>query len=84
MREIHPEEERRKTLCPRFDLVFNWFKVLWRLEDDHIQKMNGNDYTLYLVFLRYAAWVCFVITVIDVVIFFPLYATGGGATSSTT
>lgn len=43
--------------------------------------MNGTDYTLYLVFLRYAAWVCFVITVIDVVIFFPLYATGDGTTS---
>lgn len=56
--------------------MFNWFKVLWRLEDDHIQKMNGIDYTLYLVFLRYAAWLCLVITVIDVVIFFPLYATG--------
>ena len=57
-------------------MFFNWFKVLWRLEDDQIQKMNGTDYTLYLVFLRYAAWLCLVITVIDVLIFFPLYASG--------
>jgi len=38
--------------------------------------MNGTDYTLYLVFLRYAAWLCLVITAIDIVVFFPLYATG--------
>jgi hypothetical protein len=38
--------------------------------------MNGTDYTLYLVFLRYAAWLCFFITAIDIGVFFPLYASG--------
>jgi hypothetical protein len=38
--------------------------------------MNGTDYTLYLVFLRYAAWLCLVITAIDIVVLFPVYATG--------
>jgi len=38
--------------------------------------MNGTDYMLYLVFLRYAAWLCFVITAIDIVVFVPLYLTG--------
>jgi hypothetical protein len=41
-----------------------------------MQKMNGTDYTLYLVFLRYAAWLCLVITFFNLVIFFPLYASG--------
>lgn len=38
--------------------------------------MNGNDYTLYLVFLRYAAYLCAIITVINLVFMIPIYATG--------
>ena len=70
---ISPEEEHS---CWSKLMIFNWCKVLYKLEDDQMQKMNGTDYTLYLVFLRYAAWLCLVITLINLVIFFPLYASG--------
>lgn len=57
-------------------MLGNWFKVLYKLNDDQIQTMNGTDYTLYLIFLRFAAWFCLVIVVINLVLFCPLYATG--------
>ena len=50
--------------------------MVWQLDDDDIQKMNGTDYTLYLVYLRFAAWVCLVITIINCLIMMPLYASG--------
>ena len=41
-----------------------------------MQKMNGTDYTLYLVYLRYAAYFCFVITLINLGVMIPLYVSG--------
>lgn len=38
--------------------------------------MNGTDYTLYLVFLRYAAIVCLLLTVLNVVLLIPIYVSG--------
>ena len=39
-------------------------------------EINGTDYTLYLVFLRYAAFLCSVITMFNAVLMVPLYASG--------
>ena len=42
--------ERGWCSCFRnFDPLGQWFRVLWKLDDDQMQKMNGTDYTLYLV-----------------------------------
>jgi len=38
--------------------------------------MNGTDYTLYLIFLRFSAWFCLVITVLNCLIYIPIYVTG--------
>lgn len=38
--------------------------------------MNGSDYTLYLVFLRYVSYLCAVLAIFDVCLFIPLYWTG--------
>lgn len=38
--------------------------------------MNGNDYTLYLVLLRYSAYLCLFITLMNLVLMIPIYATG--------
>lgn len=54
--------------------------MLWKLDDDQIQEMNGTDYTLYLVYLRYCAYFCLVLTVINAFIMIPLYVGGTPAT----
>ena len=38
--------------------------------------MNGTDYTLYLVFLRYAGYVCLILTCFNLVLLIPIYGTG--------
>ncbi|MFO0117987.1 MAG: hypothetical protein ACK521_10385 [bacterium] len=38
--------------------------------------MNGTDYTLYLVYLRYAGWVCLILTLINCAVMIPIYASG--------
>ncbi len=69
--------ERGWCSCFRnFDPLGQWFRVLWKLDDDQMQKMNGTDYTLYLVYLRYAAWLCLIITAANFSIIIPIYATG--------
>jgi hypothetical protein len=69
---IHEEDKHFLGLR----MLGNWFKVLWRLNDDQIQQMNGTDYTLYLIFLRFSAWFCLVITVLNCLIYIPIYVTG--------
>lgn len=56
--------------------MFNWFKVLWQLDDNRLQEINGSDYTLYLVYLRYASVLCAVITLFNCCVMVPLYASG--------
>lgn len=41
-----------------------------------MEKMNGIDYTLYLVYLRYAGWLCLILTIINCVTMIPIYASG--------
>ena len=50
--------------------------MLWRLDDNQLQKMNGTDYTLYLVYLRYAAKLCGLICVLNLVLMVPIYGSG--------
>jgi len=56
--------------------LFNWFRVLWKLNDEKLVELNGVDYTLYLVFLRYAAVLCATFTAFNCVCMIPLYVTG--------
>jgi len=56
--------------------MFNWFKVLRNLKDDKILELNGADYTLYLIFLRYTAVLFFVISVYNCIFMIPMYVTG--------
>ena len=56
--------------------MFNWVKVLGKLDDDKFKEMNGIDYALYLVFLRYTGYLCGFISIFNVVLMVPLYASG--------
>ena len=77
---INEDEESRKNICCTACTIskdmLNWFKVLWQLDDNKLQEINGTDYTLYLVFLRYSAFLCAVITMFNCVLMIPLYASG--------
>jgi len=56
--------------------MFGWFKALWHLNDDQLIEICGTDYTLYLIFLRMTAILCFVITIFNGVVMVPIYLTG--------
>ena len=57
----------------------NWFKVLWNLDDAKLVKINGIDYTLYLVFLRLCAAFFLFLTVFNAIIMVPIYVTNDPA-----
>lgn len=62
--------------CYGFRDMFAWFKALWHLNDDQLIEICGTDYTLYLIFLRMSAILCFVITIFNGVVMVPIYLTG--------
>jgi hypothetical protein len=56
--------------------MFNWFKILWQLNDEKLIEINGIDYTLYLVFLRYCAIFFAGLTIFNLIFMIPVYVTG--------
>jgi len=56
--------------------LLNWFKVLRAINDDTLVEITGVDYALYLVFLRYAAVLCLVLTMVNCFVLVPIYASG--------
>jgi len=56
--------------------MFNWFKVLWNIKDQDLIQLNGVDYTLYLVYLRYAAMLFAAVTLFNCLVIMPVYASG--------
>jgi hypothetical protein len=56
--------------------MFSWFKILWNLKDSRLLEINGIDYTLYLVMLRYFAVFCAVLTFFNCAVMVPVYMTG--------
>lgn len=56
--------------------MFNWFKILWGLSDEKLIEINGIDYTLYLVFLRYCAIFFGGLTIYNLIFMIPIYVTG--------
>jgi hypothetical protein len=57
-------------------MFINWFKVLRKIDDDKLLAMTGIDYTLYLVFLRYSAYLMGVLTIFGTIFMLPIYASG--------
>ena len=64
--------------------MFNWFKVLRSLDDNSLREMNGTDYTLYLVFLRYLAYLFGAISVLNFILMIPIYASGNPSDNEVT
>jgi hypothetical protein len=59
--------------------MFNWFRILWGLTDEKLIEINGIDYTLYLVYLRYCALYFAALTIYNLIFMIPIYVTGSPA-----
>lgn len=67
---------KRRCTCYCIDGMFNWFKVLWNLTDEKLLQLNGADYTLYLVFLRYTANFFAILTLFNIIFMIPMFVSG--------
>jgi hypothetical protein len=54
----------------------NWLTVVRSIDDDKLLAMNGIDYTLYLVFTRYARNLFGILTLFGAIFMLPIYASG--------
>jgi hypothetical protein len=54
----------------------DWFKVLRNMTDEDLKIITGTDAALYIVFNRYAAVFFAALSIINVVIFIPIYVSG--------
>ena len=59
-----------------WNFISNWFKVMWKIDDKLLLKLNGTDYTMYIIFLKHALFVFSVISIFAIIILWPTYATG--------
>jgi hypothetical protein len=74
--------QKKKTCCnccAKFSVtsgIFNWWRLLWNLNDTKLLELNGADYTLYLVFMRYAFWFFLAVSSFGMMVMAPIYAVG--------
>jgi len=69
----------KKRCCPKCTMFSNWFKVVRSIDDEQLLAINGIDYTLYLVFLRYAAYLFLALTLYNVIFMLAIYGRGDPA-----
>ena len=55
--------------------IFNWLRLLKRIDDEKLQKLCGTDVALYIIWLRYSAIFFAVVSLINILLFW-LYLTG--------
>jgi hypothetical protein len=60
----------------------NWLTVVRSIDDDKLLAMNGIDYTLYLVFLRYAWYLFSLLSLFGLVFMLAIYASGKPTTNN--
>jgi len=56
--------------------MLEWFHILRNIKDEDLRAITGTDYALYLMFQRYAAKLFAAITILNFIIFIPIYASG--------
>ena len=59
----------------KFDGLMSWLRLLYKFDDELVQKVCGSDAALYLVFLRDSALFFGIIAILNVVFIF-IFATG--------
>lgn len=76
---VQEQQSRQKYYCCRvkaFQGMFNWFRLLWSLNDEKLIEINGFEYTLYLVWLRNLSVFFALITFFNASFMLPTYLTG--------
>ena len=68
--------ERQKTENDDFDIMFNWFKIINTIDDATFLKLNGVDYTMYIIFVRYVLYLMCIFSVFAVLVLWPFYIFG--------
>ena len=56
--------------------LLDWFYILKGITDEDLKLICGTDGALYIVFVRYCAFFFAFISVFNIVLFVPVYATG--------
>ena len=56
--------------------ITNWWRILWNMSDESLLLLNGADYTLYLVFERYAIVFFAMLSFLSLSVFMPIYLSG--------
>ena len=56
--------------------LLDWFHILRRINDEDLKVISGTDGALYIIFIRYAAIFFSIITLINIVLFIPIYCSG--------
>jgi hypothetical protein len=54
----------------------NWWKVLRKIDDQTLVKLNGIDYTMYIIFIRFASVLTICLAIFSAVFLLPFYMTG--------
>lgn len=54
----------------------DWFFILRGINDEDLKVICGTDGALYIVFVRYAALLFLMISVFNMLLFVPIYASG--------
>ena len=53
-----------------------WFYILRGINDEDLKVICGTDGALYIIFVRYAAVLFFVMSIFNLLLFVPIYASG--------
>jgi Late exocytosis, associated with Golgi transport len=56
--------------------IWQWLRIIRNISDRDLKVISGTDGALYIIFLRYSAKLFAVITLINLIIVIPIYATG--------
>lgn len=57
-------------------LQANWLKLVWNLNEEDLQELQGTDLVLYMKFIRYISYLFVVLMIANLTILLPTYLTG--------
>ena len=74
-RKLDIDDILKEFNCEKIDGLFEWLRVLKRIDDERVIRICGTDVALYLVFLRYSSYFFGVISILNL-FFLMMYLTG--------
>jgi Late exocytosis, associated with Golgi transport len=62
---IHTKEQILKA---------NWFKIIWKVDEEDLQELQGTDLVIYMKFMKYMAYLFGIIMCLNLVVLMPVYS----------